>query len=150
MKRYNVELSGILTGEKKVENSALGGKIEYSPCNKCGESHCVCMTAQSICDYADDELQDEIRRRKISAVEYFDDSVICAMRRTLLAENPVYFAGYEFVYGVMERAMLEVDDLAALVAQLAHSLRQAAPDNELATMAVDYLQRKRLIGAPLR
>jgi hypothetical protein len=43
-----------------------------------------------------------------------------------------------------------VDDLAALVARLAHSLRQAAPDNDLPDKAVDYLRRKGLQGSPLR
>ena len=43
-----------------------------------------------------------------------------------------------------------VDDLAALVARLAHSLRQAAPDNDLPEKAVDYLRRKGLQGSPMR
>ena len=50
----------------------------------------------------------------------------------------------------LKAQLKDVDDLAALVSRLAHSLRQAAPDNEIATLAVDYLQRKRLIGSPLR
>lgn len=44
----------------------------------------------------------------------------------------------------------EVGDLAALVRQLAHSLRKAAPGHELANRAVDYLVRKGLQGSPLR
>lgn len=46
-----------------MENSALGGSREYSPCNKCGETHCSCMAAQSIHDYANEELVDEFVRR---------------------------------------------------------------------------------------
>lgn len=43
-----------------------------------------------------------------------------------------------------------VDDLAALVRRLVHSLSKAAPDNTLPAKAVDYLQRKGLQGSPLR
>jgi hypothetical protein len=43
-----------------------------------------------------------------------------------------------------------VDDLAMLVRRLAHSLRQAAPSNDLPDKALDYLQRKGLQGSPLR
>ena len=43
-----------------------------------------------------------------------------------------------------------MDDLTALVARLAHSLRQATPDNDLPEKAVDYLRRKGLQGSPLR
>lgn len=43
-----------------------------------------------------------------------------------------------------------VDDLAALVKRLAHSLRQAAPDNDLPEKALDYLRRKGMQGSPLR
>lgn len=41
-------------------------------------------------------------------------------------------------------------DLAALVRQLAHALRKAAPGNDLADRAVDYLKRAGLQGSPLR
>lgn len=43
-----------------------------------------------------------------------------------------------------------LDDLAQLVARLARALRKAAPDNELAVLALDYLQREGLCGSPLR
>lgn len=43
-----------------------------------------------------------------------------------------------------------VDDLAALVRQLVHSLRKAAPGNDLSDRAVDYLTRHGLQGLPLR
>lgn len=43
-----------------------------------------------------------------------------------------------------------VDDLAALVRQLAHSLKKSSLDNDLADKAVDYLRRKGLQGSPLR
>lgn len=43
-----------------------------------------------------------------------------------------------------------VDDLAALVRQLARSLSKAAPDHALPAKAVDYLRRKGLQGSPLR
>jgi len=43
-----------------------------------------------------------------------------------------------------------VDDLAALVRRLVHSLSKAAPDHDLPAKAVDYLQRKGLQGSPLR
>mgnify|MGYP001567229262 CR=1 FL=1 len=43
-----------------------------------------------------------------------------------------------------------LDDLAALVRRLAHSLRKAAPDNDLPEKALDYLLRKGLQGSPLR
>lgn len=42
------------------------------------------------------------------------------------------------------------DNLAKLVARLAHALRKAAPDNDLPAKALDYLQREGLIGSPLR
>lgn len=44
----------------------------------------------------------------------------------------------------------KVDDLAALVRQLAHSLKKANPHSDLAMRAMDYLQRKGLTGNPLR
>lgn len=43
-----------------------------------------------------------------------------------------------------------VEDLAALVRQLVHSLNKAKPDSDLAKRAVDYLQHKGLAGSPLR
>ena len=43
-----------------------------------------------------------------------------------------------------------VDDLAMLVRQLVHSLKIAKPDSKLAAKAVDYLQRKGLLGSVLR
>lgn len=50
-------------------------------------------------------------------------------------------------YAELERV---TDDLAALVRQLVRSLRKAAPDNELADKALDYLKRKGLQGSTLR
>lgn len=44
----------------------------------------------------------------------------------------------------------QVADLAALVKHLAHQLRKAAPDNDLAGRAVDYLKREGLQGSPMR
>lgn len=44
----------------------------------------------------------------------------------------------------------EADDLAALVARLAHALRKAAPYNELPEKALGYLQRKGAMGSPMR
>ena len=43
-----------------------------------------------------------------------------------------------------------LDDLAQLVARLARTLRKAAPDNELAVLALDYLINENLCGSPLR
>ena len=43
-----------------------------------------------------------------------------------------------------------MDDLAQLVARLARALRRAAPDNELAVLALDYLINENLCGSPLR
>jgi len=43
-----------------------------------------------------------------------------------------------------------VDDLSALVRQLVHRLRKAAPDSDLPEKAMDYLKRKSLQGSPLR
>ena len=43
-----------------------------------------------------------------------------------------------------------VDDLSALVRQLAHRLGKAAPDSDLPARALDYLKRKGLQGSPLR
>lgn len=50
-------------------------------------------------------------------------------------------------YAELERV---TDDLAALVRQLVRTLRKAAPDNDLADKALDYLRRKGLQGTPLR
>lgn len=47
-------------------------------------------------------------------------------------------------------AARESDELAALVRRLAHSLRKAAPDNELPDKALDYLKRNGLTGSILR
>lgn len=43
-----------------------------------------------------------------------------------------------------------VGELAMLVRQLVHSLRKAAPDNEISNRALDYLKRKGLSGNPMR
>lgn len=43
-----------------------------------------------------------------------------------------------------------VEDLAMLVRRLVQALRKAAPDNELAKHATDYLQKNGLAGNPLR
>lgn len=43
-----------------------------------------------------------------------------------------------------------VEDLSTLIKRLAHSLRKAAPDNELADQAVDYLRRNNISGSPYR
>lgn len=43
-----------------------------------------------------------------------------------------------------------VDDMAAVIRQLVHSLRKAAPDNEVATRAMAYLKKHGLEGSPLR
>lgn len=51
---------------------------------------------------------------------------------------------------VDETFSLVVDDLSALVRQLAHRLSKAAPDSDLPTKALDYLKRKGLQGSPLR
>lgn len=45
---------------------------------------------------------------------------------------------------------LVAEDLAALVRRLAHSLRKAAPGNDLPEKALDYLKRESLQGSPLR
>ena len=50
-------------------------------------------------------------------------------------------------YAELERV---TDDLAALVRRLAHSLRKAAPGNDLPEKALDYLKRESLQGSPLR
>lgn len=42
------------------------------------------------------------------------------------------------------------DDMAMLIKQLIHALNKASPGNKTAARALDYLQRKNLIGSPLR
>lgn len=44
----------------------------------------------------------------------------------------------------------QVDDMAMLIKQLAHSLSKASPGNEMSARALDYLKRKGLLGSPLR
>lgn len=43
-----------------------------------------------------------------------------------------------------------VEDMAAVIRQLVRSLRKAAPDNEVAKRAMDYLKKHGLEGSPLR
>jgi len=43
-----------------------------------------------------------------------------------------------------------VDELAQMVKRLARSLRKADPDNSFPEMAINYLERKELLGSPLR
>jgi hypothetical protein len=50
----------------------------------------------------------------------------------------------------IHRLQKEVDDLAALLRQLVHALRNAPAVNDLAARAADYLKRKGLQGSPLR
>ena len=49
-----------------------------------------------------------------------------------------------------QKQQTQVDELAALVRRLAHSLRKAAPDNGLSCRALGYLTRQGLSGAPVR
>ena len=51
---------------------------------------------------------------------------------------------------MIEQSEKVMGELAQLVKRLAHSLRKAAPDNELPEKALDYLKRKELLGSPLR
>lgn len=44
----------------------------------------------------------------------------------------------------------KVDELAMLTRRLAHSLRKAAPGNDLSDAALDYLRKHDLAGSPLR
>lgn len=44
----------------------------------------------------------------------------------------------------------KLDDCGALIRQLVHKLSKAAPDNDLAAKALDFLKRKGLQGSPLR
>jgi hypothetical protein len=43
-----------------------------------------------------------------------------------------------------------MDDMRMLIERLAHSLRKAAPGNDLSDQAMDYLKRMGLVGSPLR
>jgi hypothetical protein len=51
---------------------------------------------------------------------------------------------------VAQGAEAVADDLAMLVKKLVRQVRKASPDNNMATMAIDYLQRHGLAGSPLR
>lgn len=44
----------------------------------------------------------------------------------------------------------DVENMASLIRQMASSLKRAKPDSELPRRAVEYLQRKNLLGSPLR
>jgi hypothetical protein len=57
-----------------------------------------------------------------------------------------------FAFRAWEAADLQrnVGDLAILVARLVRELRKAAPTNDLADKAMDYLKREGLCGSPLR
>lgn len=44
----------------------------------------------------------------------------------------------------------QVDEMAMLIKQLVQLLRKAAPGNETAARAMDYLKRNDLLGSPLR
>jgi hypothetical protein len=50
----------------------------------------------------------------------------------------------------IERKNRTLDDCAALVGRLVRAIRKAAPDNDLAGQAMDYLNRNCLAGSPLR
>jgi hypothetical protein len=43
-----------------------------------------------------------------------------------------------------------VDDLSAMTKKLVHRLGKAAPNDDLAAQAMDYLKRKHLQGSPMR
>lgn len=49
----------------------------------------------------------------------------------------------------MQDKALLVEDLAMLVRRLAHRLRAARPEDELAALAIAFLERHQLEGAPL-
>lgn len=50
----------------------------------------------------------------------------------------------------MQDNNLLVEDLAMLVRRLAHRLKSARPEDELASLAIEFLERHELEGAPLR
>lgn len=50
---------------------------------------------------------------------------------------------------VQDKELL-VEDLAMLVRRLAHRLKAARPEDELASLAIEFLERHHLEGAPLR
>jgi hypothetical protein len=48
------------------------------------------------------------------------------------------------------KAEARMDDLAMLVKKLVRHVRKSSPDNNMAAMAMDYLEREGLAGSPLR
>lgn len=50
----------------------------------------------------------------------------------------------------MQDNQLLVEDLAMLVRRLAHRLKAARPEDELAGLAIEFLERHQLEGAPLK
>lgn len=50
----------------------------------------------------------------------------------------------------MRQGEKRVDELAAIVRRLAHSLKNAKPDSDLPTRAMDYLKKNGIQGSPLR
>lgn len=101
-----------------------------------------------------------VQRR--AQAEQYDQALIkmAAERDRLSAEVAGLRTGYEAYERVNAELKAEVeglrnssscvDDLSALVRQLVHRLRKAAPDNDLPEKALDYLKRKGLQGSPLR
>lgn len=83
---------------------------------------------------------------RINYAPHGPDVVIASDYDALLAERDQLKAENE----QLRKGASCVDDLSALVRQLAQRLRKAAPDNDLPEKALDYLKRKGLQGSPLR
>lgn len=107
------------------------------------------------------ELIDRNKRLKAGAADTWE---IAQSRARIIDQLKAENAGLKTGYEAYERVNAElraeceklrnssscVDDLSALVRQLVQHLRKAAPDNDLAGKALDYLKRKGLQGSPLR
>ncbi len=82
--------------------------------------------------------------------EAIDRAAHYAIDSDLLAPVDWEAAGfYDFAHA-LTGGIGVVDDLRTLVVRLARALRQAAPANDLADKAADYLRRHGLDGSPLR
>lgn len=82
--------------------------------------------------------------------EAIDRAARYAIESDLLAPADWEAAGlYDFAHAITGGIGV-VDDLRTLVVRLVRALRQAAPANDLADKAADYLRRHGLDGSPLR
>lgn len=130
---------------REIEREVVG--VLHGPAYGLAEGFCILSVTAAAPMSA--QPSDAPAPRKMTR-EAIDRAASYAIESDFLAPEDWEAAGlYDFAHA-LTGGIGVVDDLRTLVARLVRSLRQAAPGNDLADKAVDYLRRHGLAGSPLR